>query len=325
MGGSGGVTWTDRNVFGNAEQLTVAASIINLGGSDTTGVGYDTSAKLLLPEFGRRDQSLQFAVGALKQSLEAYDQTTRTTGVTLSRKLSSVWTVSVGGATADEQIIQNAVTRFYTLFSMTGNLAYDSTNLSSPLDDPSHGIRAALTLTPTYALGHPNATFLISQIKVAKYFDLDHILPTQPGRTVLAGRVLAGLADGAGEFSLPPDQRFYGGGSGTIRGYRYQSVGPVFPLGEPAAGLPIGGTAISAGSIELRQRVGLNYGFAVFMDAGQVSASLHAVPDEFRIGAGAGFRYYTPIGPIRLDLAVPTTRRPGDDAFEVYIGLGQAF
>jgi translocation and assembly module TamA len=99
----------------------------------------------------------------------------------------------------------------------------------------------------------------------------------------------------------------------------------VFPVGEPAAGLPIGGTAISAGSVELRQRFGANYGFAVFMDAGQVSATLKAVPDEFRIGAGVGFRYYTPIGPIRLDVAVPTPRRPGDDSFEVYIGLGQAF
>ncbi len=49
------------------------------------------------------------------------------------------------------------------------------------------------------------------------------------------------------------------------------------------------------------------------------------MPDEFRIGAGAGIRYFTPIGPIRLDVAVPTKQRPGDDAFEVYIGLGQSF
>jgi len=325
LGGSGGVTWTDRNVFGNAEQLSINASLINVGGSDTTGAGYDTGAKFMVPDFGRRDQTLQFNVGALKQSLQAYDQTARTAGVTLTRKLSSVWSVSLGVGAADEQIIQNDATRFYSLFSVPANVAYDSTDLASPLQDPSHGIRAALTITPTYALGHPNATFIISQVKIAQYFDLDHFLPTQPGRTVLAGRILAGLADGAGEFSLPPDQRFYGGGSGTIRGYRYQSVGPVFPVGEPAAGLPIGGTAISAGSVELRQRFGANYGFAVFMDAGQVSATLKAVPDEFRIGAGVGFRYYTPIGPIRLDVAVPTPRRPGDDSFEVYIGLGQAF
>jgi translocation and assembly module TamA len=52
-----------------------------------------------------------------------------------------------------------------------------------------------------------------------------------------------------------------------------------------------------------------------------------------RFGAGAGVRYYTPIGPIRLDVALPINRRKSklppynyiDDAFEIYIGLGQAF
>src|ERR1700688_3359006 len=106
LGGSGGVTWTDRNAFRDAEQLSLAASVINLGGSSTTGVGYDTSAKSLMPDFGRRDQSLQFAVGALKQSLQAYDQTARTTSVTLTRKISRVCAISVGAHTADEQIIQ---------------------------------------------------------------------------------------------------------------------------------------------------------------------------------------------------------------------------
>jgi translocation and assembly module TamA len=43
------------------------------------------------------------------------------------------------------------------------------------------------------------------------------------------------------------------------------------------------------------------------------------------VGAGLGARYYTPIGPVRLDVAVPLTRQHGDDAFEIYIGLGQAF
>lgn len=324
LGGSGGVTWTDRNVFGDAEQLTLKATVINLGGSDTTGVGYDTSATFLMPDFGHRDQSLQFNVGALKQSLQAYQQTERTTGVTLTRKISSEWSASIGGAATDEQVIQNLTTFNYTLLALPLNLAFDSTHVASLLDDPRHGLRASLSLKPTLALGHPDARFVISEIKVAGYFDLNHLLPTAPGRTVLAAQARAGVAEGAGELSLPPDQRFYAGGSGTIRGYRYQSVGPLFTQG-PAAGLPIGGTAIEAGNLELRQRFGTNFGAAVFVDAGQVSASLKAVPGEFRIGAGAGVRYYTPIGPIRLDVALPMPRRAGDDAFEIYIGLGQAF
>jgi translocation and assembly module TamA len=369
LGGSGGVTWTDRNVFGNAEQLSLRANVLNLGGSDTTGIGYDTGAKFLMPDFGHRDQSLQFTVGALKQSLQAYEQTERTTSVTLARKLSSIWSVSVGGTTTDEQVIQETtvilpttaitkntvvvkgvtvapgtevvledVTRNYTLMAMPLNVSLDTTHLASVLEDPRRGVRASLSVTPTLALGHPNATFIISQINIAGYFDLAHLLPTDPGRTVLAARALAGVAQGAGEFSLPPDQRFYAGGSGTIRGYRYQSVGPTLP-----DGTPIGGTSIRAGSLELRQRFGTNFGTVLFVDAGAVTANLASVPaaqpDNVRVGAGTGLRYYTPIGPIRFDVAVPAHRRHvtcnastispapacGDDAFEIYIGLGQAF
>jgi translocation and assembly module TamA len=328
LGGSGGSTWTDRNLFGNADQLSLTASVINLGGSDTTGIGYDTSAKYLIPEFLHRDQSLLFTVGAIKQSLQAYEQTAKTSSVILSRKLSSIWSVSAGLSTTDEQIVQAGNTNFYTLVATPLVIAYDSTNLASPLDDPRHGFRGSIGVTPTLAIGHPNTTFIISQVKLATFFDLNNLLPLDPGRTVLAARGLAGLAQGAGELSLPPDQRFYGGGSGTIRGYRYQSVGPVFtspPSPANAAGLPIGGTGITAASLELRQRVGTNFGFALFVDAGQVSASLRATPEEVRVGAGAGVRYYTPIGPIRLDIAVPTQSRPNQDTFDIYIGLGQSF
>ena len=335
LGGSGGVSWTDRNVFGNAEQLSFAASVINLGGSDTTGVGYNTSVKYLLPEFFHRDQSLEFALSAIKQNLLAYDQTAKTASATLSRKLSSVWRVSAGLSTTEEQIIQvTSVTTAangqlvgvpqtfnYTLVALPFTVVYDSTDLPTPLDDPRHGYRGSVSLTPTYAIGHPNAKFLISQIKVATYFDLNKLFPIAPGRSVLAARALAGIAQGAGELSLPPDQRFYAGGTSTIRGYAYQLVGPVFPQ----TNIPVGGTAITAGGLEFRQRFYSSWGAVAFVDAGQVSASLKPLPSDVRVGTGAGVRYYTPIGPIRLDFAVPVNRRPGDDSFEVYIGLGQAF
>jgi translocation and assembly module TamA len=368
LGGSGGVTWSDRNVFGNAEQLNIAATVLDLGGHSTTGVGYDTTAKFIIPDFGHRDQSLQFALGAIKQSLQAYDQKAITSGVTLTRKLSSVWSASVGVSTADEQIMQdgNACTRAlpsganetiqlgnttlpagetctgisaaeeqilqasntynYTLVALPLSLSYDSTHLASPLDDPLHGMRDSLSVTPTLSLGHPSATFIITQVKLAAYFDLNNLGFFDPGRSVLAMRALVGIAQGAGEFSLPPDQRFYGGGSGTIRGYPYQAVGPQFTTNGIPNGNPKGGTAIAAGSLEFRQRFGKNFGAAIFVDGGQVSDTLQADASDFFVGVGAGIRYYTPIGPIRLDVAFPTRRYSNDDVpFEIYIGLGQAF
>jgi len=320
LGGSSGLTWENRDLFGNAEQLIFAASVINVGGDAATAIGYDTSLKLIKPEFGHRDQSLQLAVGAIQQSLKAYDQTMASAGATLSRKISSIWTTSIGLAAAQEHIVQQGTSRDYTLLSVPLGILYNSTGLASPLDDPRHGLRASLRVVPTQSIGDPSATFLITQAAVAAYLDLHALDLTDPGRSVLAARAMAGIAQGASEFGLPPDQRFYAGGSDTIRGYRYQSVGPLF-----ADGSPIGGTAIDTGSVEFRQRIGSNAGATVFVDGGQVSAIVNPLTGSFRIGVGAGIRYYTPIGPIRLDFAVPTNRRPTDDAFEVYIGLGQAF
>ena len=140
-----------------------------------------------------------------------------------------------------------------------------------------------------------------------------------PGRSILALRGLVGTVQGASTFALPPDQRFYAGGSGTVRGYKYQSVGPQF-----ADRRPTGGTSITAATVEFRQRIGESFGAVAFVDAGQVSNS-SAGFGSLRAGAGVGARYYTAIGPIRLDVAVPLNKRNGDDAFEAYIGIGQAF
>jgi translocation and assembly module TamA len=308
-------------LFGNAEQLNLSASLINVGGSATTGLGYDATAKLIKPDVGHRDQSLQIAVGAVKQFLQAYDQTATTTGVTLSRKLSKIWTVSAGVTTAEEVIIQEGATHDYTLVGLPLNVSYDSTGRSSPLDDPLHGMRNSIGVTPTRSLGQQSATFIITQVKIAGYFDLDRLFDIGAGKSVLAARALAGIAQGAGELSLPPDQRFYGGGSNTIRGFEYQAVGPKFKDGTPE-----GGTAINAGGVEFRQRFGPSFGAALFVDGGQVSAKLKLLPSGFFVGVGAGVRYYTAIGPIRLDFAVPTKiYGPDEDKFEVYIGLGQAY
>ncbi len=350
LGGSAGVTWSDRNVRGNAEQLSLSASVTNLGGTATTGVGYDTSAKYIIPEFAHRDQSLQFGVGAIKQYLQAYQQKALTSGVTLSRKLSSVWTATVGVSAVHEAITQEGFTSTYTLFALPLGLLYDSTDLPSPLSDPIHGLRSSFTVTPTRSQGHLDTTFYITQFSVADYLDLHALFHTEPGRSVLALRALLSSAPGATTSvetvdgvqvsvpDLPPDQRFYAGGSGTVRGYRYQSVGPEFPDGNP-----VGGTALTAINIEFRQRFGTNFGAALFVDAGTVGEKLSplsglihggrcsaSTPTEsiancWAVGVGAGPRYYTPIGVLRFDIAVPTFRRPNDDRFEVYIGLGQAF
>jgi len=320
LGGSAGTTWTLRNVFGNAEQLNLAASITGLGGTAVTAVGYNASAQLLKPDFLRRDQTLQFDLSALKQNLDAYDQTAATAGVTLTRRLAPQWTASVGLTAEQEQITQQGIVRDYTLVALPLSAKFDSTGLANPLDDALHGVRAAASAVPTQSFGGRGATFLILQTSASTYFDLSSIGWSAPGRSVLALRGLVGSAQGATAFDLPPDQRFYGGGSATVRGFKYQSVGPLFADNEPQ-----GGAAIDAIGVEFRQRVWGQAGAALFADAAQVNSGNAPFQGILREGIGVGVRYYTPIGPIRVDVAVPVNKPPGGDNFELYLGIGQAF
>jgi translocation and assembly module TamA len=190
---------------------------------------------------------------------------------------------------------------------------YDSSN---NLLDPTQGIRASASLTPVQPLaGKSTSTFVIFQITGSTYFDLG-----EPGRSVLALRGTLGDVRGASQFDLPPDKRFYAGGSATVRGYKYQSIGPQFPDEKPQ-----GGVSMSAATVEFRQRILDSYGAVAFADAGQVNASGAPFVGTWRAGVGVGARYYTGFGPIRLDVAVPVNKQPGGGSFEVYIGLGQAF
>jgi translocation and assembly module TamA len=62
-----------------------------------------------------------------------------------------------------------------------------------------------------------------------------------------------------------------------------------------------------------------------FVDAGQVSAGSAPFQGTLSVGAGLGLRYYTSIGPIRADFAIPLKRTAGSGSFALYIGLGEAF
>jgi translocation and assembly module TamA len=319
LGGSLGATWSHRNLFGKAEQLNLSASLINLGGTAATDIGYNVSGQLIKPDFRRRDQSLELKLGALQQSLDAYDQTAILGGVFLNRKLTPKWTGSVGLAPIEERITQQGVARDFTLLGIPVGLRYDSTGRANPLADPTRGSIGNATVTPTFSFAGGdagNAYFTLMQVSLATYVDL-----AAPGRSVIAMRAMAGTALGASQLDLPPDQRFYGGGSATVRGFRYQSIGPRFADGKPA-----GGTSIDAFGIEFRQRLFGDFGAVAFVDAGHVSASGGLFQGKAHVGAGLGVRYYTAIGALRLDVAVPVKNNvPGNDSFQVYIGLGQAF
>jgi translocation and assembly module TamA len=87
----------------------------------------------------------------------------------------------------------------------------------------------------------------------------------------------------------------------------------------------MGGKSVDAATVEWRQRIGEDWGATLFADAGQVSSGSAPFSGAVRVGVGVGARYYTPLGAVRFDVAMPLRRLPGGNSFEIYIGLGQAF
>ncbi|HET6725430.1 MAG TPA: autotransporter assembly complex family protein [Gammaproteobacteria bacterium] len=115
---------------------------------------------------------------------------------------------------------------------------------------------------------------------------------------------------------LPPTQRFFTGGSRTVRGYGYQELAP-----RDASGNIVGGKYLAAGSAEIDHLFIGNFGGAVFVDTGNVSSS--GFP-ELRRDVGIGLRYRTPIGMVRLDVA-RTLNDPTSNHWHLQLSIGPYF
>lgn len=113
------------------------------------------------------------------------------------------------------------------------------------------------------------------------------------GRLLLRGD--AGATAAAPLETLPASVRYFAGGSQSVRGYAYQSLGP-----EDANGDVIGGKFLLVGSIEYEHSLTTNLSVAFFNDVGN---AIDDISDPLEHGAGLGLRWNSPIGPIRLDVA----------------------
>ena len=94
---------------------------------------------------------------------------------------------------------------------------------------------------------------------------------------------------------LPIPFRFFAGGDNSIRGYKYQSLGPKDENGV------VGGKHLLVGNFELERAIGESWGVAAFYDVGNAFNNFPNIQPAQ--GAGMGVRYYTPVGPLKLDLA----------------------
>ena len=115
--------------------------------------------------------------------------------------------------------------------------------------------------------------------------------------------------------TLPSSMRFFAGGSQSIRGFPYQSLGPVNEQGKV-----IGGKHLIIGSIEFEHNFGPKWGTALFYDSGN---AFNEATYKLEQGTGIGLRWQSPIGPVRTDIAVALSRQKRP--WRLHINIGPDF
>jgi len=140
---------------------------------------------------------------------------------------------------------------------------------------------------------------------------------------VVAGRVRGGYQRPyAGSRTIPSSERFFMGGEGSLRGYAERSVGPVDPDNPE---IHSGNLFVNL-NVELRYRNG-KWGGALFVDGGNLWFSVPEMRSQPRLlwTTGFGLRYFTPIGPIRLDWGYRLQDRTPGYKGRIYLALGHMF
>lgn len=303
--------WLHRNIFGGAGRFSIDGKITQLAAPDLSP-DYTLTFRFEKPAvYG--PETLFFAELALAHEDEPdYLETKSELTFGASREFSEHLTGELGVSASDHRVTDylegSDETRELFVYSLPAKLAYDRRD---DILDTHSGYYLSASLTPFH---------VTRESENGTLFEFDGRFFGSLGaeeQTVLAGRLQLGSLTGPSAVDAPPGYLFYSGGGGTVRGQPYES------LGADHDGRSLGGRALAVMSTEVRYSVTDTIGVVGFADAGFVGADSFE-DGNWHAGAGLGVRYKTPVGPIRVDAAVPVSGDTGN-GLQLYIGIGQAF
>jgi translocation and assembly module TamA len=321
--------WQHRNLFGGAESLRLEGDLFLPPHGDRSFVdsfddfqfsdlGGRFKAGFVKPALGGSRNDLLLDAMTEKDSTGGdqyggYDIKRALGSIAIRHRFDNAFSAQLGLVGETGKTTDTLGTVNYSLLGVTASVTYDSTDR---LLDPTKGIRATASVAAYPSFLGSSVGIVESKAQASTYYALD-----DEARFVLAGRVAVGSVSGASLGEIPASHRFYAGGGGSVRGYRYHSLSPLGPTGEV-----IGGRSLFEASLETRIKITDTIGLVPFLDMGGAFESSFPDFDEpLRYAAGLGLRYYTAVGPIRLDVATPLNPRDGDKSWALYIGIGQAF
>jgi translocation and assembly module TamA len=303
--------WEHRNLFGAGEKLTTSL-IGNL-------VDKNISLAFRKPDFLREDQSLLAGFEIADEQTDAYHSLSSSVSSGLEWQFTN--TMTAGLATRYRFVYLEEDGNGSDYYSLLSWPVYFNLDDTDNILNATRGGRLNVQMAPTTDLLNNSSDFVKYQVGYSRYLEL-----VDDQWLVLAGRVLMGGMTGGDLYNLPKDEMFYAGGGGSVRGYAYQTAGEMTKdrYGEDE---PVGGLSKVEMSAEVRFKVTKSTGLVAFLDGGRAfSKQTPDFREKLFWGTGLGVRYYTSIGPVRIDLGIPLEKRDGIDAdYQIYLSLGQAF
>ncbi|WP_183749515.1 autotransporter assembly complex family protein [Rhizobium sp. BK196] len=305
--------WGHRNLFGGAESLRIEGAVSRLGeASDLGDLDYSAGILFTKPAFIHPSATLKAGIVAKTENPDAYNAKLVTASLGLSYELTDQDTISAAGEVSFENDDDAFGNNNYLTFTLP--ITYDR-DARDDKYNPTGGYHATLSAKPGYEFMN-GTVYSAFEGSISGYLGLG----AEDG-VVLAGKLAAGtLIGGGGVENIPATQRFFAGGGGSVRGYGYQEISPYNENNDAT-----GGRSYVTGSFEARIKITDTIGIVPFIDVGTVSDGIAPDFSDIRAGAGAGVRYATPFGPLRLDFAVPLNKYDGGTDYGIYAGIGQSF
>lgn len=313
--------WGHRNLFGQSERLRLSSELSQIRPpfAELRAFNWRLGSSLEKPDFLAVDQRLILSLALVRERQPGFRRRAVESAARLERRLSPTVTARTGLAVDFARVAEDDNVERTVSYAIPTSLSDDRRNDRL---DATRGYYLNQGVTPRLTRGATQRFHVQTHSEARYYYDLARPLNLRPGRLSLASRVLAAATFRPGDQVVAADRRYYTGGGAQVRGYRYNTLAPLDDDDEP-----VGGLSKLETSLAVRGKLTQSFGAALFVDGG------NAYRDEFpdpaqglRFGVGAGLRYFSPVGPLRLDVAVPLNPRTRiERPFQLYISVGQAY
>jgi len=315
---------THRNFLGDARSLNLQTKI--------SGLGFDGTLTLIQPYlfFTKLNLTQKFFYKFEKEKL--YELRRGGSETALNHEITQFFSASYSylyekdriklkGTNIDLTQIKNlketeteilSRKQYYNKSLTIYALQFDNTDI--PLA-PTRGTNFRLRFEDSGTLIPSEFKYLKAQLDLRKYFHLNKWM-------TFATRSNWGFIHPfkTSEY-IPLEERFYTGGSNSVRGWGRRMLGPI-----SESGSPLGGNSTFEGNLELRTKLNTWLELVYFYDCGNVWPDKSDLTlTDLKSAIGTGIRWYTPIGPVRLDVALKNAPYPGQNRWQFHISIGQAF